>query len=88
MGHFCLAGCPWVEVAGQLCLQLTGSLRELPFILKEPVASHHEPSGKASRFSHPGSGCPQRSLPCPGTSSLDICQYLYGYLVSVGYFLS
>lgn len=69
MDHFYLSGCPWVEVAGQLCLQITSSLRNG---LHPERSSHHEPSGKVCWLLHLVPGYPQRSLPRPGTSSLDI----------------
>lgn len=69
MDHFYLAGCPWVEVAGQLWLQIASSLRNG---LHPERGSHHEPSGKAYLLLHLVPGYSQRSLPCPGTSSLDI----------------
>lgn len=43
-GSFYLAGCPWVEVAGQLCLQIACSLRKG---LHPARGSRYEPSGKA-----------------------------------------
>lgn len=49
MDHFYLPGCPWVEVAGQLCLQIASSLRNG---LHPERGSHHEPSGKAYLLLH------------------------------------